>query len=48
MSDRPRRGVVYAMQVTDVLDFETYFEEYPRSRGRVDWAGDLWRSRMAW
>lgn len=49
MSDRPRRGVVYAMQVTDVLDFETYFEEYPEKRavrtglvtcGDPAWHGD--------
>ena len=30
--DRPRRSVVYAMQVTDVLDFESYFEEHPEKR----------------
>ena len=32
LRDRPRRSVVYAMQVTDVLDFESYFEEYPQKR----------------
>ncbi len=32
LSDRPRRSIVYAMQVTDVLDFEFYFEEHPEKR----------------
>ena len=32
LSDRPRRSIVYAMQVTDVLDFESYFEEHPEKR----------------
>lgn len=32
LGDRPRRSIVYAMQVTDVLDFESYFEEYPQKR----------------
>ena len=30
--DRPRRSVVYAMQVTDVLDFESYFDKHPQKR----------------
>jgi hypothetical protein len=32
LTDRERRGVVFVMQVTDVLDFESYFEEYPQKR----------------
>jgi hypothetical protein len=32
LRDRPRRSVVYAMQVTDVLDFESYFDEHPEKR----------------
>lgn len=32
LRDRPRRSVVYAMQVTDVLDFESYYEEHPDKR----------------
>lgn len=32
LTDRPRRSIVYAMQVTDVLDFESYYEEYPDKR----------------
>ncbi len=32
LPDRPRRSVVYAMQVTDVLDFESYFDEHPEKR----------------
>lgn len=34
LPDRPRRSVVYVMQVTDVLDFESYFEEHPEKRPR--------------
>lgn len=32
LRDRPRRSVVYVMQVTDVLDFESYYQEYPQKR----------------
>lgn len=32
LRDRPRRSVVYAMQVTDVLDFESYYVEHPEKR----------------
>lgn len=32
MRDRPRRSVVYVMQVTDVLDFESYYAEHPEKR----------------
>ncbi|HAM43591.1 MAG TPA: hypothetical protein DCM67_01015 [Propionibacteriaceae bacterium] len=32
LRDRPYRSVVYVMQVTDVLDFRSYFEEYPEKR----------------
>lgn len=32
LSGRPRRSVVFVMQVTDVLDFESYFAEYPQKR----------------
>lgn len=49
LRDHPRRSVVYAMQVTDVLDFESYFEEHPEKQpvrtGHVtsndpEWHGD--------
>lgn len=32
LKDRPHRSVVFVMQVTDVLDFRSYFEEYPEKR----------------
>lgn len=32
LRDRPRRSVVYVMQVTDVLDFESYYREFPQKR----------------
>lgn len=32
LRDRPRRSVVYVMQVTDVLDFESYFHDHPEKR----------------
>lgn len=32
LQDRTGRSVVYAMQVTDVLDFESYFDEHPEKR----------------
>nr|WP_300146847.1 hypothetical protein [Propionicimonas sp.] len=32
LGDRSRRSVVYAMQVTEVLDFESYFDEHPEKR----------------
>lgn len=32
LTDRPYRSVVFVMQVTEVLDFESYFEDYPRKR----------------
>ncbi len=32
LRDRPRRSIVYLMQITDVLDFASYYEEYPRKR----------------
>lgn len=34
LPDRLRRSVVYVMQVTDVLDHESYFEEHPEKRPR--------------
>lgn len=49
LRDRPRRSVVYAMQVTDVLDFESYFNNHPEKRpvrtpqttsGDPAWHGD--------
>ena len=32
LPDRPRRSVVYVMQVTDILDFESYYVEHPEKR----------------
>jgi len=32
LQGRPRRSIVYVMQVTDVLDFACYYEEYPQKR----------------
>jgi hypothetical protein len=32
LRDRPRRSVVYVMQVTDVLDFASYYAEYLQKR----------------
>ncbi len=46
LADRPRRSVVYAMQVTDVLDFESYYEAHPEKRpvraGAVSSADPAW------
>ena len=36
LTDRLHRSVVYVMQVTDVLDFESYFEEHPEKRPKRD------------
>jgi hypothetical protein len=33
------RGVIYAMQVTDVVDFRTYFQEFPGRRPQYDGSG---------
>lgn len=32
LRDRPHRSVVFVMQVADVLDFESYYREYPQKR----------------
>jgi hypothetical protein len=32
LRDRPYRSLVFVMQVTDVLDFESYYDEYPQKR----------------
>lgn len=32
LPDRLRRSVVYVMQVTDILDFESYYAEHPEKR----------------
>jgi hypothetical protein len=46
LRDRPRRSVVYVMHVTDVLDFESYYDEHPEKRpvrtGGVTGADPVW------
>lgn len=46
LRDRPRRSVVFAMQVTDVLDFASYFEEHPEKR--PDRSGSRTSADPAW